>query len=64
MGNLLRLIPWILECIEGIQQWWIKRKKLNEVNKIEKIVDSSDDTALADELRRLADKIENRKKTS
>lgn len=64
MGSLLRLIPWILECIEGIQKWWIKRKRLNEVNKIDKAVDSSDDSALADQLRQIADKVDERNKTN
>lgn len=64
MGSLLRLLPWLLECAEGIQKWWQNRKRINQVNKIEKIIDSNDDAALALELRRLADKIEQRKKTS
>lgn len=64
MGNLLRLIPWLLECAEGIQKWWQKRKRINEVDKNSKAVDIGDDKQLASELRSLADKIDARNKSN
>ena len=64
MGVFLRLIPWILECAEGVHTWWKKRKRVNEVDKNAKAVDSGDDKRLADELRTIADKVEERNKTN
>ncbi len=64
MGSLLRLIPWLLECAEGIQKWWIKRKRLNEIKKNSDAVDAGDNKQLADELRVIADKVEERNKTN
>lgn len=64
MGSLLRLLPWLLECLEGVQAWWKKRKRKNEVNSIDKAVDTSNDIALADQLRKIADKVEDRNKTN
>ncbi len=64
MGSLLRLIPWILECAEGIQKWWIKRKRINEISKNDTAVNSGDDKQLADELRKIAAKVEERNKTN
>jgi hypothetical protein len=64
MDKFLRLRPWILECVEGIQKWWKQRKRVNEVDKNAKAVDSGDDKRLADELRTIADKVEERNKTN
>ena len=63
MGNLIRLLPWLLECLEGVQKWWKKRKRTNEVNAIEKAVDTSNDDAIVKQLRDLAKKIEDRRKS-
>lgn len=64
MGNFLRLIPWLLGCVEGLIQWWKKRKRLNEINKNSKAVDNGDNKQLADELRQIADRIDERNKTN
>ncbi len=64
MDKFLRLLPWILGCIEGLQKWWKQRKRVNEVDKNAKAVDSGDDKRLADELRTIADKVEERNKTN
>ena len=64
MGSLLKLLPWILGCIESIQKWLDKRKRVSEINKVNKAVDTDNDKLLAHELRKLAEEVENRRKIS
>jgi hypothetical protein len=64
MNALLKLLPWILESIQSIAEWWKKRKRVNEVDKNSKAVDGGDDKQLADELRKIAAKVEERNKSN
>lgn len=63
MGAWIKILTVAADVIANISEWWKKRKRTNEVDSIEKSVDNSDDKSIAEQLRRLAKKIENRRKS-
>lgn len=64
MGAWVKILSVLADVITSVSSWWKERKRRNEVDKINKSVDSGDDVYIALKLREIADKIENRNKTN
>lgn len=63
MSAWVRILTVLADVVSNVSEWWKKRKRKNEVDSIEKAVDNSDDKSIAEQLRRLAKKIEDRRKS-
>lgn len=64
LEDVLKSIPILDKYAESFFAWNKTRKRINQVKTIEKIVDNSDDVALANLLHEIADKIEKRNQTN
>lgn len=64
MNPYVKIITVLLTLIETFHNWIAQKHKLSEVSKVEKAVDTDNDSAIASELYKLADKVAKRKKTS
>lgn len=63
MSAWVRILTVLADVVSNVSEWWKKRKRKNEVDSIEKAVDNNDDKSIAEQLRRLAKKIEDRRKS-
>lgn len=60
--KIFSVLALIADSWPNIQKWWKERKRVREVDKITKAIDSDDDKSVVEQLRKLADEIERKNK--
>jgi hypothetical protein len=64
MSPYLTIIVFIIKLLDKLSETLSKKHKLDDIKNVEKIVDTHNDVALAQQLRDIADKVEQRQKTA